>query len=85
MVMKTKDGREVRESERNLESLGDYSEKRASKSKIILMTLLFRKFLCIFAIVRTVGPTVLPYDEPRRASGYSAAKGWPKGEMIPMH
>ena len=33
MVMKTKDGREVRESERNLGSLGEYSEKRASKSK----------------------------------------------------
>ena len=33
MVMKTKDGRQVRESARGISNLGEYSEKRASKSK----------------------------------------------------
>ena len=32
MVMKTKDGRQVREK-RGISNLGEYSEKRASKSK----------------------------------------------------
>ena len=33
MAMKTKDGRQVRESARDISNLGEYSEKRASKSK----------------------------------------------------
>jgi hypothetical protein len=33
MVMKTKDGRQVRESEGNLEARRELAEKRASKSK----------------------------------------------------